>query len=142
MVLARTELREGNFGTPTETTAPDIIGQLSPDMLFDAIAIQINGPKAWDEKLSFDVALTDTDERYRLQLANGVLTYSSRPQKTSADATLTTTSRALPALAPGGLSVEGLTHAGIELAGDASVLTGLAAVLDPGDKNLAIVTPD
>ncbi len=138
---AATELRDGQFGTPTETTAPDVIGQLTPSMLFDAIAIRVNGPQAWDEKRSIDVVLTDVDERYRLRLANGVLTYSPRPQKGDADATLTTTRRALPALAMGGLSAEGLAKAGIELSGDGSVLMRLAAVLDAGDKNFAIVTP-
>jgi alkyl sulfatase BDS1-like metallo-beta-lactamase superfamily hydrolase len=136
-----TELRDGQFGTPTETTAPDVIGQLTPSMLFDAIAIQVDGPRAWDEKLSIDVALTDTDERYRLRLAHGVLTHSPRPQRDDADATLTTTRRALPALALGGLSADGLAAAGIQLSGDASVLGRLAAVLDPGDKDFAIVTP-
>jgi alkyl sulfatase BDS1-like metallo-beta-lactamase superfamily hydrolase len=136
-----TELREGQFGTPTKTTAPDVIAQLTPDMLFDAVAIQVDGPKAWDEKLSIDVVLTDTDERYRLRLANGVLTYSSRPQRGDADAMLTTTRRALPALALGGLSAQGLADAGIELTGDESVLARLAAVLDPGDDDFAIVTP-
>ncbi|AVH24551.1 MBL fold metallo-hydrolase [Nocardia cyriacigeorgica] len=134
-----TELREGQFGTPTETTAPDVIGQLSPAMLFDAIAIQVNGPKAWDENLSIDVVLTDADERYRLRLANGVLTYSARPQPGEPDVTLTTTRHNLPALALGGLSGGA---AGIEISGDASALKRLAAVLDPGDKNFAIVTPD
>lgn len=137
-----TELREGQFGTPTETTAPDVIGQLTPAMLFDAIAIQVNGPEAWDERLSIDIVLSDVDERYRLGLANGVLTYSAHPQKDSADATLTTTKRALPALALDGLSTEGLADAGIEFSGDASVLNRLAAVLEPGDKNFAIVTPE
>ncbi|WP_028923840.1 alkyl/aryl-sulfatase [Pseudonocardia acaciae] len=137
-----TELRDGPFGTPTETTAPDVIGQLTPSMLFDAIAIQVDGPRAWDENLSIDVVLTDVHERYRLRLANGVLTYSPRPQKGDADAVLTTTRRALPALAAGGLSAEGLATADIALTGDASVLARLAGVLDPGDKTFAIVTPD
>ncbi|QNG18571.1 MBL fold metallo-hydrolase [Rhodococcus triatomae] len=137
-----TELREGNFGTPTETNAPDIIAQLSPSMLFDAIAIQINGPKAWDEKLSIDVVLTDLDERYRLQLANGALTYSTYPKRDDADVTLTTTRTALPALAGGALTADGLAQAGIEVSGDASVLSRLGALLDPGDKEFAIVTPD
>jgi len=137
-----TELRDGQFGTPTETTAPDVIGQLSPGMLFDAIAIQINGPKAWEENLSIDVVLTDISERYRLRLSNGALTYSPRPQQGDADATLTTTKRALPALALGGLSADGLAESGIELTGDASVLARLTSLLDPGDKNFAIVTAD
>ncbi|TCO35593.1 alkyl sulfatase BDS1-like metallo-beta-lactamase superfamily hydrolase [Kribbella steppae] len=136
-----TELRDGQFGTPTETTAPDVIGQLTPAMLFDAIAIQVNGPAAWDEQLSIDVILTDTDERYRLRLANGVLTYSARPQPGDADAALTTTRRALPTLAQGGLSADSLAAAGIKLTGDASTLGRLTAVLDPGDQDFAIVTP-
>ncbi|MFS0701525.1 alkyl/aryl-sulfatase [Cellulomonas sp. 179-A 4D5 NHS] len=136
-----TELRDGQFGTPTETNAPDVIANLSPEMLFDAIAIQVDGPKAWDETLSLDVVLTDVGKRYRLRLANGVLTYSAAPQKGDADVTLTTTRRTLPALATGALTADGLAQAGIELSGDASVLGRLTAVLDPGDKNFPIVTP-
>ena len=136
-----TELRDGAFGTPTETNAPDVIGQLTPGMLFDAIAIQVNGPEAWNERLSIDVVLTDVDERYRLRLANGVLTYSARPQQGSADATLTTTRPALPALATSDLGADRLDDLGITFDGDASVLSRLASVLDPGDKNFAIVTP-
>lgn len=135
-----TELRDGPFGTPTETNAPDILNQLSPTMLFDAIAIQVNGPKAWDEQLSIDVVLTDIDSRYRLRLANGVLTYSAHEQNGTADATITTTKRTLPTLVLGGLS--GAAGAGIDISGDASALERLAAVLDPGDKDFAIVTPD
>ncbi|MGB0099960.1 MAG: alkyl sulfatase dimerization domain-containing protein [Nocardioides sp.] len=136
-----TELRDGQFGTPTETSAPDVVAQLTPGMLFDAIAIQVNGPRAWDEVLSLDVVLTDTAERYRLWLRNGVLTYSPRPQSGDADATLTTTRRDLPALALGSMSADRLASVGIQVEGDATVLDRLASVLDPGDKDFAIVTP-
>ncbi len=54
-----------------------MIDQLTPSMLFDAIAIQVDGPRAWDEELSIDVVLTDVEESWRLRLANGVLTHSS-----------------------------------------------------------------
>ncbi|WP_432892219.1 alkyl/aryl-sulfatase [Kribbella sp. CA-245084] len=135
------ELRDGQFGTPTETAAHDVIAQLTPAMLLDAIAIQVNGPAAWNEQLTIDIVLTDTDERYRLRLANGVLTYSARPQRDDADAELITTRHALPVLAQGTLSADTLASAGMKLTGDASVLARLNAVLDPGDKNFAIVTP-
>jgi alkyl sulfatase BDS1-like metallo-beta-lactamase superfamily hydrolase len=108
---------------------------------FDAIAIQVNGPAAWDENLSIDIVLTDVEERYRLRLANGVLSYSARPQREDADATLTATRLALPALAGGGVTAEGLAEKGIQLDGDTTVLSRLISVLDPGDKNFAIVTP-
>ena len=105
-------------------------------MLFDALAIQVDGPAAWDESLSIDVVLTDTDERYRVRLHNGVLTYSARPQREDADTTVTTTRQALPALAGGNLAATG-----IEVTGDESTIGRLLGLLRPGDKNFAIVTP-
>ena len=131
-----TELRDGAFGTPTTTTAVDLLAELTPAMLFDALAIQVNGPAAWDERLTIDVVLTDSHERYRVRLANGVLTYSDRPQRGDADATVTTTRRALPALATGSLA-----QTGIEVTGDQSVVGRLLGVLEPGDPDFAIVTP-
>ncbi|MDF9877850.1 alkyl sulfatase BDS1-like metallo-beta-lactamase superfamily hydrolase [Cellulosimicrobium cellulans] len=136
-----TELRDGAFGTPTATSAPDIVAALTPTMLFDALAVQVDGPRAWDEDLSVDVVLTDADERYRLWLRHGVLTYSSAPQGDEAHATITATRASLPALATGVASPDGLAVAGIEVAGDAGALARLIAVLDPGDPDFAIVTP-
>ncbi|WP_327668073.1 MULTISPECIES: alkyl sulfatase dimerization domain-containing protein [unclassified Streptomyces] len=136
-----TELREGQFGTPTVTTSADVIARLTPAMLFDAIAIQIDGPKAWDEKLTIDVQLTDVDERYRLRLANGVLSYTAAFQETAADVTLTSAVHALSEIAVTGLTPEGMQQAGVQVEGDASALARLASVLDPGDRDFAIVTP-
>ncbi|ANC32290.1 alkyl/aryl-sulfatase [Isoptericola dokdonensis] len=136
-----TELRDGGFGTPTATASADIVANLSPTMLFDAIAIQVNGPEAWDEKLTIDVVLTDSGDRYRLRLANGVLTYSASAQQGDADLTLTTTTGSLPALALGGVDPAELSDAGIQADGDLTALARLVAVLDPGDPDFAIVTP-
>ncbi|PJI90987.1 alkyl/aryl-sulfatase [Luteimicrobium subarcticum] len=136
-----TELRDGNFGTPLTSASADVISALTPEMLFDAIAIQVNGPEAFDLSLTIDVVLTDSDARYRLRLNNGALTYSAKPQQGDADATITTTSHALPALALGSPTPEALAEAGIQLDGDTSVLGRLTAVLDPGDPDFSIVTP-
>ncbi|MGW5003598.1 alkyl/aryl-sulfatase [Streptomyces hydrogenans] len=136
-----TELREGRFGTPTVTASPDIIAHLTPTMLFDAIAIQVDGPRAWDEKLTVDVHLTDVGERYRLRLSNGVLSYTAASQKAPADVTLTSTVHALSELTVTGLTPEGLDRAGVRVEGDASALARLTAVLDPGDRDFPIVTP-
>ncbi|MFD7383419.1 alkyl/aryl-sulfatase [Streptomyces anulatus] len=136
-----TELREGRFGTPTVTASADIIANLSPRLLFDALAVQINGPEAWDLKITIDIVLTDTAETYRLDLTNGVLTHTAAQQQDSADLTLTTTARRLPALALGDLTPDALADAGIRADGDTTVLDRLAAVLDPGDPDFPIVTP-
>ncbi|MFE2866113.1 alkyl/aryl-sulfatase [Embleya sp. NPDC059259] len=136
-----TELRDGRFGTPTVTASADVVANLTPQMLFDAIAIRIDGPKAWDEQLTVDVKLTDTGDHYRLRLSNGALTYSAVSHKGDADLTLTTTTAALPALALGGLTPDDLAEAGIRVDGDPSILRTLADVLDPGDRDFPIVTP-
>ena len=48
---------------------------LSPEQIFDAIAIRVDGPRAWDETLSIGVVLTDVGASYRLDLRNGVLVH-------------------------------------------------------------------
>lgn len=136
-----TELREGRFGTPTTTAAPDLVANLSPQMLFDALAVRVNGPRAWDERLTIDVRLTDAEQRYRLRLTNGALTYTTANQNTDADATLTGPQAALTVLAQGSIDPETLTDAGITVEGDGGVLERLGDLLDPGDPNFAIVTP-
>ena len=136
-----TELRTGNFGTPTATASPDVISQLTPEMLFDSFAIQINGPLAWDVKVAIDVVVTDTQTRYRLWLSNGVLVYTKAAQTTSAEVTITATARNLTALAVYRLDPEKLKEAGVVITGDVTALQRLAALLDPGDPGFNIVTP-
>ncbi len=48
------ELREGSIGTPTTTNAPDIVAALGVDQLFDALALRIDGPRAWAAHLTID----------------------------------------------------------------------------------------
>ena len=54
-----TELRDGNFGTPTQTTSLSLVSQLTPEQMFDSFAISVNGPKAWDLDLAIDVTFAD-----------------------------------------------------------------------------------
>jgi alkyl sulfatase BDS1-like metallo-beta-lactamase superfamily hydrolase len=136
------ELRQGQFGTPTVAASPDMIAQLSPAMLFDSLAVRVDGPRAWEERLTIDVHLTDSDERYRLRLANGVLTYSGAPQAGTADATIRGRRTALPALALAALDTETLAAAGLEVTGDPGALDRLAAVLEGPDPDFAIVTAE
>jgi alkyl sulfatase BDS1-like metallo-beta-lactamase superfamily hydrolase len=46
------ELRSGNFGTPATAVSADVVAQLTPELFFDALAIQVNGPRAWDLDLA------------------------------------------------------------------------------------------
>ena len=128
-----TELRHGSFGTPTSAAAPDLIAALTPEQLFDAIAIRVDGPNAWAETLSIGVVLTDAGTSYRLDLRNGALVHRVAPVD-GADLTLTTTARGLLGLLAGELGA-------MEVSGDRSVLARLMGVLDAPDPEFAIVTP-
>lgn len=133
-----TELREGNFGTPTSTTAPTLLAQLSPEQIFDTLAINIDGPRAWDLDLTLDVTFVDLGADYRLRLRNGVLVYrrvAADPATATATVTFATKARLL-AFAAGDRD-----SPGVEFTGDAGALVTLLGILDRPDPNFDIVTP-
>jgi alkyl sulfatase BDS1-like metallo-beta-lactamase superfamily hydrolase len=135
------ELRQGVAKTPVVSAAPDVLAQLNPVQLFDALAVRVVGPRCWDERLTVDVVLTDTGVAHRLSLRNGVLTHTSAPQPTAADVGVHLPAAALPALVTGALGPDQLAAAGVSIEGDASVLGRLLAALDEPDPDFAIVTP-
>ncbi|MFB8187766.1 alkyl/aryl-sulfatase [Microbacterium sp. NPDC055988] len=131
-----TELREGNFGTPTVTTAPAIRAQLTPEQLFDALAITVDGPRAWDLDLAIDVTLTDLARSFHLTLRNGVLVYVERSPAEDTALHLKLTKARLIALAGGDVDSDG-----VETRGDIGVLRQILGVLSPGDPAFEIVLP-
>ncbi|MFK4807338.1 alkyl/aryl-sulfatase [Microbacterium sp. ZW CA_36] len=131
-----TELREGNFGTPTQTAAPLIIAQLTPEQLLDALAIRVDGPKAWDLDLAVDLTLTDLGRSFHLTLRNGVLIYVEREPDATTPLQLTLSKPRLIQLAGGDTE-----SAGIDIRGDAGVLQQILGVLDEADPNFEIVLP-
>jgi alkyl sulfatase BDS1-like metallo-beta-lactamase superfamily hydrolase len=135
------ELRHGSFGTPVVSAAPDVVAALTPEQLFDALAVRIDGPRCWHDRLSIDVQLTDPEARYRLQLRNGVLTYTSADRPSAADAVLRMPSAALAGLAAGGTDPAQLTRDEVSVEGDVTVLERLLAAMDAPDPDFAIVTP-
>ena len=127
-----TELRQGAFGTPV-TYSPDLLRALTPEMVFDAIAIRVDGPKAWGERLSIGITLTDLDRSWRLDLGNGVLIHRETAVE-GADVILRLPKAGLMGLLAGQMD-------GIDIEGDQAVLGRLMAVLDEPDPDFAIVTP-
>src|ERR1700756_4093817 len=85
-----TELRDGNFGTATQTTSLTMMSALTPEQIFDGLAITVNGPRAWDLDLVADITLTNVNANYRLALRNGVLVHRKVPAD-SATANVTVT---------------------------------------------------
>jgi alkyl sulfatase BDS1-like metallo-beta-lactamase superfamily hydrolase len=118
-----------------------VLAQLTPEQLFDALAVRVDGPRCWDEHLTIDVDLSDEQTRHRLTLRNGVLTHTSAPQPTAADVVLRLPRAALPAVLAGSEDADGLARSGVDIEGDAAVLGRLLGMPEAPDPDFAIVTP-
>ena len=133
-----TELREGNFGTPTQTASPSIMGQLTPEQMFDTFAININGPRAWDLDVAVDVTFLDTATNYRLTLRNGVLVHR---KVTADDSTAQSTVKLANKMRLLAFAVGDADSPGLEITGDANALPSIMAVVDRPDPGFNIVEP-
>ncbi|MFH8890381.1 alkyl/aryl-sulfatase [Streptomyces sp. NPDC017949] len=139
-LMGAQELRGTVAHTALETSNPEMAMALTVDMLIDSLAIRVDGPRAWDEKLTMTWNVTDEGRTWHLQLSNGALTYRSAGTGTdgqvpAADLTLTLTKpQLLGVLAGAGLD-------GVHVQGDPQVFATLAGLLDTPDPDFAIVTP-
>ncbi|UCG67859.1 MAG: MBL fold metallo-hydrolase, partial [Deltaproteobacteria bacterium] len=70
------------------TASPDTIKAMPPHMVFDYLAVRLNGPKAKGKKIVLNVDFTDLKEQYVLTVENGVLNYAHGRQDRKADATV------------------------------------------------------
>jgi alkyl sulfatase BDS1-like metallo-beta-lactamase superfamily hydrolase len=133
-----TELRDGNFGTPMQLVSPTMLAQLSPEQIFDTLAINVNGPNAWDLDLAVDITFGDSGANYRLTLRNGVLVYrkvAAAPDTAGVTLQVSDKARLL------GLVAGDFTGPGLQIGGDQRVLSALVGVLDRPDPAFNIITP-
>ncbi|WP_062993460.1 alkyl/aryl-sulfatase [Nocardia anaemiae] len=139
------ELRNGSFGTPTSTNAPTMLEALTIEQIFDAIALRIDGPKAWNLRVMIDWHITDEKRTYRLELRNGLMVHYDKPdgaELPDPDASFTLTRPILIRALLTGENLGALVAAGdIAITGNPSRLNAVVGVIDAPDPNFAIVTP-
>lgn len=144
-LTAALELRQGvDRSTAPEITksAVDILPSMTVEMIFDSMAVRLNGPKAVDQDLLVNFDFTDTGEQYALRIANGVLTYTSGNPAPDATATMRIKRTALDALILGQRPLDEIMAAGdLTIDGDGNALLGLFGLLEQADSAFAIVTP-
>ncbi len=137
-----TELREGVFGTPAATGAPDLLAALTVEQVLSSVAIRIDGPKAWDEHVVLSFVITDLDETYVFELRNGAANHRATPAPAPGSTTLTLARRTLIGLMTGRVDLPAaLADGTITIDGDAAELARLVSVLAPVDHSFPIVTP-
>jgi len=138
------ELRNGVFGTPNSVAgaAADFALALSPSQIFDAIAVRIDGPRAWQHQLAIGWIFTDSGEHHRMELRNGVLSHRRTEDLGEVDATLTLDRATVVGIITRQLDMMAALGDGtVRIDGDASVLLTLIDLADDVDPDFPIVTP-
>ncbi|MEV0856489.1 alkyl/aryl-sulfatase [Nocardia fluminea] len=137
------ELRNGNVGTPLATSSADISAALSVEQVFDALALRVDGPRAWDAKIVIDWRITDSGTVHRTELRNGLLVhFDVEGDLPAAAATFALTEADLRAALLGGQDLAKMIGDGrVTVEGDPAELAELVGYLDAPDPDFAIVTP-
>jgi alkyl sulfatase BDS1-like metallo-beta-lactamase superfamily hydrolase len=130
------ELRHGVDANPADVGSAELLAALTVEQLLDAIAIRIDGPRAWDESLTVDWRFTDLGATHRATLRNGVLTHRVVGDDAGpADLTLILQKGQMLAVLVGA-GLDDIAHEG-----DLGVIGRLLAVIEFPDRNFPIVTP-
>jgi alkyl sulfatase BDS1-like metallo-beta-lactamase superfamily hydrolase len=141
-LMGARELREGVSGTPTSVAPPDFIARLTVPQLLDAMAIRLDGPRAWDVELTIHWVVTDPGETHAITVRNGVLSHRPGRQDGGADATLVVEREALNQLLLKSAGLPDLVAAGrLRVEGNGAKLGALLGLLDEPDPGFPIVTP-
>jgi alkyl sulfatase BDS1-like metallo-beta-lactamase superfamily hydrolase len=103
------------------TASPDTIRAMPPEMLFDYLAVRLNGPEAAGKRIALNLYFTDLKKQYSLVVENGVLNHAAKPVN-KADARITVSKATLDqiqlkettmeqAIASGALKIQGRREA-------------------------------
>ncbi|MFI5027652.1 MAG: alkyl/aryl-sulfatase [Solirubrobacterales bacterium] len=142
-LMGAKELREGVSGTPTATSPRDIVAELSVAQLLDAMAIRLDGPRAWETRLRIDWIVTDPDEEHAIEVRNGVLSHRVGLHGLAAEARLVVAREALDELLLKTTEIAELMESGrLRVEGDGAKIGELLGLLDEPDPGFAIVTPN
>jgi len=136
------ELRDGVAETLTARVPPDIVAGLSVAQLLDAMAVRLDGPRAWECDLRIDWVVADPDEERAIAVRNGVLRHRPGRHEPAAQATLFVDRRALDEMVLKTADVAALAASGrLRAEGEAERIGELLGLLDEPDPGFPIVTP-
>ncbi|UUY08296.1 MBL fold metallo-hydrolase [Pseudomonas sp. J452] len=136
------ELRNGvPQGVATVTASPDMIRAMTPEMLFDYLAVRLNGERAAGKKLVLNYNFSDLGKSYALTVENGVLTYEPKASD-QADVGLTMSKTTLEAIQLGRTTLEQKVASGeLTFDGRPAAFGEFMGLLDKFEFWFDIVTP-
>jgi len=136
------ELRNGiPSAGGTQTATPDTIRAMTPDMVFDYLAVRLNSQKAAGKIYSINIDFSDLNSEYTLNIVNGVLNHTQQQAET-ADVSLTMTMATMNDIQLGETTLtQAVDNGAIELEGNQEVLRDFFGMLDDFNFWFNIVTP-
>lgn len=124
-----------------ETASPDTIRAMTPELLFDYLAVRLDAEKAEGKSFSINLDFTDIEKQYTLMVENAVLNYSDI-QVDDPDVALSMTKQTLDKIQLAILSFDQAIAGGeVELSGDKAVLDGFLEMLDTFELWFNIAEP-
>ena len=139
-LLGAREYREGPPKPLPPGTGFGLVSALSSELLFDALAVRLNAPRA--EGLAFTMAwhFTDRGEHWRLDLVNGALHALALQAPPAADVSLTLARTTLDALLQGQLQpAQAVADGRLRMAGDATLAARFFGLLDRFTMSFPVV---
>ena len=119
----------------------EVVAALPVGMVFDLLAVRLDGPRADGIELAVNWRFTDTGEEWALRLEHSALNYVARLDE-SAGVTVTLARTTLDAVLTQQLSVlDALAGGDVVLDGNAELLVTLFGLLEPADGPFAITLP-
>ncbi len=141
-LMGAQELRDGVAPPADKKSSPTMIAAMTTDMIFDALATKIIGPRVGDTDIVMNWNFVDPADPYLVWVQDGVLNYQAGKQEPDADLTITLSRETLDSLMAGELSLKAVIQENlITLAGDRTALLRFFCLLDDNDKSFPIVTP-
>jgi alkyl sulfatase BDS1-like metallo-beta-lactamase superfamily hydrolase len=120
--------------------SPDTIKAMRPEMLFDYLAVRLNGPKAAGKKIGLNVNLTDLNKSYGLSVENAVLNHGK--PLAQPDVTLTMTKGILDSIQLKETTIEqAITKGDLKVEGKREAFADFMGMLDTFPFWFNIVTP-
>jgi alkyl sulfatase BDS1-like metallo-beta-lactamase superfamily hydrolase len=138
-LLGAREYREGppKAGRPLGNT---LMGALSNAMLFDAMAVRVNAPKAADQKFSMGWHFSDSGEHWLVELSNGSLHAIPVAQTPDSQVSLTLSRATLEGLLQQLITpLDALQTGQLKIGGNPLLLSAFFGLLDRFAGNFPVV---
>ncbi|MGR4868260.1 alkyl/aryl-sulfatase [Variovorax sp. LARHSF232] len=141
-LTAAQELRQGVKPVRLSTQGPDLLRAMTPEMVFDLLAVRLNHEKVDGQKVGINFSFTDSGDKYALELSNSVLNNTKGRVLKNPQVSLSLSTAAFMKMTVGKVPLPDLMKAGeVKLEGDPKALGAVFANLDTPNPLFNIVTP-